>query len=141
MAVTIDIGDEKDVHPHNKQDVGARLARIALARTYERKVPHSGPVFASMKVEGSKARLKFTEAEGLTAKDGPLKHFAIAAADGKFVWADAVIEGDSVVASSPQMAEPAAVRYAWSDNPAGCNLYNAAGLPAAPFRTDQEKAP
>ncbi|HEX8294970.1 MAG TPA: sialate O-acetylesterase [Chthoniobacteraceae bacterium] len=141
MAVTIDIGDEKDVHPHNKQDVGARLARIALARTYERKVPHSGPVFASMKVEGSKARLKFTEAEGLTAKDGPLKHFAIAGADGKFVWADAVIEGDSVVASSPQVAEPAAVRYAWSDNPAGCNLYNAAGLPAAPFRTDQEKTP
>jgi sialate O-acetylesterase len=137
MAVTIDIGDAKNIHPKNKQDVGARLARIALAKTYGKAVVDSGPAYESMKIEGAAVRLIFKkQVGGLVAKDGPLKQFAIAGADRKFVWADAKIDGDTVVVSSPQVSEPAAVRYAWADNPEGCNLYNAEGLPAAPFRTD-----
>lgn len=138
MAVTIDIGDAKDVHPHNKQDVGNRLSRIALAKIYGRKIEYSGPVYESMKIEGNIIRLKFSHAGGgLVAKDGALKYFAIAGTDKKFVWADAKIEGDTVIVSSPAVTAPVAVRYAWADNPEGCNLYNAAGLPAAPFRTDK----
>jgi sialate O-acetylesterase len=138
MAVTIDIGDEKDVHPHNKQDVGDRLARIAMAKTYGRKLEYAGPTYEAMKVEGGAVRLKFSHAaSGLVAKGGPLKYFAIAGADKKFVWADAKIEGETVVVRSPSVNAPVAVRYAWADNPAGCNLYNVAGLPAGPFRTDK----
>jgi sialate O-acetylesterase len=90
-----------------------------------------------MKVEGERVRLSFDHAEGgLVARDGErLKGFAVAGKDGRFVWADAVIEGDEVVVSSPEVKRPAAVRYAWADNPAA-NLYNRAGLPASPFRTD-----
>ncbi|MEP6900714.1 MAG: sialate O-acetylesterase [Actinomycetota bacterium] len=138
MAVTIDIGDAKDVHPHNKQDLGNRLAKIALAKIYGRKIEYSGPVYESMKIEGNAIRLKFSHADGgLIAKTGALKYFAIAGADRKFVWADAKIEGDTVIVSSSSVSTPIAVRYAWADNPEGCNLYNAAGLPAVPFRTDK----
>jgi sialate O-acetylesterase len=138
MAVTIDIGEEKDVHPRNKQDVGKRLARVALAKTYGKEVEYSGPVYDSMQVEGDTIRLKFMHNDGLVAKSGePLKQFSIAGADGKFVWADAKIEDGTVVVSSPQVSAPATVRYAWGDNPEGANLYNAAGLPAVPFRTDK----
>lgn len=138
MAVTIDIGDETDVHPHNKQDVGDRLARIALTKTYGRKLEYSGPAYESMKVDGGAVRLKFSHVGGgLVAKGGPLKHFAIAGPDKKFVLAEAKIEGESVVVSSPSVSAPVAVRYAWADNPVGCNLYNVAGLPAVPFRTDK----
>jgi sialate O-acetylesterase len=92
-------------------------------------------MFETMKLEGHSIRVNFSHVGGgLAARGGPLKQFAIAGADGKFVWADAVIDGGSVVASSPQVADPVAVRYAWADNPDGCNLYNAEGLPAAPFR-------
>jgi sialate O-acetylesterase len=137
MAVTIDIGDEKNVHPKNKQDVGDRLMRIALAKTYGRPIEYSGPQFESVAIEGSGARLKFSHpGGGLVAKDGPLQTFEIAGADGKFVSAGAKIEGDTVVVSSPSVPAPVAVRYAWSSYPIGCNLYSAAGLPAAPFRTD-----
>jgi sialate O-acetylesterase len=137
MAVTIDIGDPDNVHPKNKQDVGARLARIALAKTYGRPVEYSGPVYASRQVEGQAIRASFTHlGGGLVARGGPLQTFVIAGADGKFVPADARIDGDTVVVASPQVTAPAAVRYAWENYPAGCNLYNAAGLPAAPFRTD-----
>ena len=136
MAVTIDIGDEKNVHPKNKQDVGHRLARIALAQTYGKKVEFSGPMLDSAKVEGGTVRVKFTHAAGLTAKGGTLKQFAIAGADKAFVWADAKIEGDSVIVSSATVPAPAYVRYAWADFPEDCNLYNGDGLPAAPFRTD-----
>jgi sialate O-acetylesterase len=136
QAVTIDIGEEKDIHPKNKQDVGSRLALIALARTYGHPVEYSGPQFASLAIEGDRARARFTHADGLTAGEGgPLKGFAIAGADRRFVWADATIEQDTVVLSSPEVAEPVAVRYAWADNP-DCSLRNAAGLPACPFRTD-----
>ena len=138
MAVTIDIGDAKDVHPHNKQDVGNRLAKIALAKIYGRKIEYSGPAYESMKIEGNTIRLKFTHtAAGLIAKDGVLKQFAMAGADKKFVWAYAKIDGNTVIVSNPNISSPTAVRYAWADNPEGCNLYNSAGLPALPFRTDK----
>ena len=139
MAVTIDIGDAGNVHPKNKQDVGDRLTRIALAKTYGRKMEYSGPMYESMKVEGNTVRIKFTHiGGGLVAKGGPLKQFAIAGADGKLVWADAKIDKKTVVVSSPQVTGPVAVRYAWADNPEGCNLYNTDGLPAVPFRTDKQ---
>jgi sialate O-acetylesterase len=138
MAVTIDIGDPKDVHPHNKAPLGERLTRMAMANVYGRKLEYSGPVYESMKVSGNAIRVKFSHlGGGLVAKDGPLKWFAIAGADGKFVSAEAKIEGDTVVVSSPEVSTPVAVRYAWDNYPEGCNLYNAAGLPAAPFRTDR----
>ena len=138
MAVTIDIGDPKDVHPHNKAPLGERLTRMAMANVYGRKLEYSGPVYESMKIAGNAIRLKFTHlGGGLVARDGPLKWFAIAGADGKFVSAEAKIEGDTVVVTSAEVSAPAAVRYAWDNYPEGCNLYNAAGLPAAPFRTDR----
>ena len=138
MAVTIDIGDPKDVHPHNKAPLGERLTRMALANVYGRKLEYSGPVYDSMKVSGNAIRVKFSHlGGGLVAKDGPLKWFTIAGADGKFVPAEARIEGHTVVVTSPTVSAPAAVRYAWDNYPEGCNLYNAAGLPAAPFRTDR----
>jgi len=125
VAVTIDIGDAANIHPKNKQDLGDRLTRIALAKVYGRQIEYSGPMFEAMKVEGRSIRVTFSHVGGgLMAKGGPLRQFAIAGADGQFVWADAVIAGGSVVVSSPQVAAPVAVRYAWADNPAGCNLYN-----------------
>ncbi|MCW1884936.1 GDSL-type esterase/lipase family protein [Luteolibacter flavescens] len=139
MAVTLDIGDEKDVHPRNKQDVGLRLARLAMYDAYGRKdVIHSGPVFRMSEIEDGRVVLHFDHiADGLVAKDGALRHFAIAGDDRKFVWADAEIEdGDKVIVSSPEVPRPAYVRYAWADNPSSANLRNSAGLPAAPFRTD-----
>ncbi len=136
MAVIIDIGEAADIHPRNKQDVGRRLGLWALARTYGRRVIYSGPLYKSMKVEGNKIVLSFDHlGGGLVAKDGGLKGFAVAGADRKFVWADARIEGRTVVVSSDKVAEPAAVRYGWANNPV-CNLYNTEGLPASPFRTD-----
>jgi sialate O-acetylesterase len=141
MAVTIDIGDEKNVHPKNKQDVGGRLARIALANVYGRKLEYSGPVYESMKAEGNAIRLRFSHAGGgLVAKGGPLQTFEITGADGKFVPAEAKIDGDSVMVSSAAVTDAVAVRYAWSSFPEGCNFYNAAGLPAPPFRTDAPKS-
>ncbi|HWW74231.1 MAG TPA: sialate O-acetylesterase, partial [Pyrinomonadaceae bacterium] len=137
LAVTIDIGEAKDIHPKDKQDVGERLALAALANVYGRKIEYSGPLYKSMKVEGDRVRLAFEHAEGgLVAKGGgPLKGFAVAGDDGRFVWANAVIEGKEIVVSSPEVKRPAAVRYGWADNPE-VNLYNGAGLPASPFRTD-----
>jgi sialate O-acetylesterase len=137
MAVIIDIGEADNIHPKNKQDVGKRLALWALARTYDKKVVYSGPLYKSMDTKDNKIVLHFDYVGGgLVAKDGgPLKGFAIAGQDQRFVWADARIEGDTVVVSSDKVAEPIAVRYAWADNPV-CSLYNKAGLPASPFRTD-----
>jgi sialate O-acetylesterase len=143
MAVAIDIGDAADIHPKNKQEVGKRLAAWGLNAFYGRKdVVPSGPLYAGMAVEGNRIRIRFEHvAGGLVVRGGgPLTGFAIAgpAPDGlprRFVWADAVVDGETVVVSSPAVPDPTAVRYAWANNPA-CNLYNAAGLPAAPFRTD-----
>ena len=136
LALAIDIGDAGDIHPKNKQEVGRRLALAALAQTYGKKIEASGPWYRSLKVDGNKIRLKFDHVDGgLVAKGGKLAGFAIAGEDHKFVWADAVIDDKTVVVSSPEVAKPVAVRYAWDSNPV-CNLYNQAGLPAVPFRTD-----
>jgi len=137
MAVIDDIGEANNIHPKNKQDVGKRLALWALANTYDRDVVYSGPLYKSMEKRGNQIALSFNHvAGGLVAKGGEaLKGFAIAGADRKFVWAGAKIEGDRIVVSSEQVADPVAVRYAWADNPV-CNFYNKAGLPASPFRTD-----
>jgi len=136
LAVTIDVGDPDNVHPKDKEPVARRLALIALAKTYGRKIEYSGPVYSSMKVEGKSIRIHFTHADGLTAKGGPLAWFQIAGPDRRFVDADAAIDAGTVVVKSPQVPDPVAVRYAWDNYPQGANLYNAAGLPAAPFRTD-----
>lgn len=137
MAVIIDIGDADDIHPKNKQDVGKRLALWAEASTYGKKLEYCGPLYKSMEVEGNKVILHFDHFGGglVAGGDGPLKGFAIAGADHKFVWADAKIDGDTVIVSSDKIAKPVAVRYAWADNPV-CNLFNKVGLPASPFRTD-----
>ena len=137
MAVTIDIGDAADIHPKNKQDVGKRLALIAEANTYHLPVVFSGPLYKNYTIEGNKIRIKFKYAEnGLKTNDGKaLTGFAIAGPDHKFQWATAVIDGNDVVVSSPDIKFPVAVRYGWANNP-DCNLYNAANLPASPFRTD-----
>ncbi len=138
LAVIIDIGDTNDIHPKNKRDVGKRLGLWALASVYGKDIPFSGPLYESHEVKGSAISVKFKYVEGgLEAKGGePLKGFAIAGQDGKWVWADAKIEGDRVVVSSAKIEKPVAVRYAWADNPV-CTLYNKAGLPAVPFRTDK----
>jgi sialate O-acetylesterase len=151
MAVITDIGNARDIHPKNKQDVGARLARWALHQTYDRQdIVPSGPLYKSMAIEGDKIRLGFDHVGGglmvgerkkgleptRPADGAALKHFAIAGADKAWHWADAKIEGDTVVVSSPEVPEPVAVRYAFATNPEGANLYNKEGLPASPFRTD-----
>lgn len=137
MAVIIDIGHPTDIHPRNKQDVGKRLALWAESQVYGKELSeYSSPLYDSMKVEDNKARLSFKHVgSGLEAKGDKLTGFAIAGEDRNFVWADAKIDGNTVVVWSDQVAKPAAVRYAWADYPT-CNLYNKEGLPASPFRTD-----
>ncbi|MHB9029022.1 MAG: sialate O-acetylesterase [Candidatus Latescibacterota bacterium] len=137
MATAVDIGEAGNVHPLNKQEVGRRLALGALKTAYGKDLVDSGPRYASLRIEGGKARLRFTNTgSGLIPKDGkPLRGFAVAGADRKFVWANAEIQGGEVVVWSDATPAPAAVRYAWADNPE-CTLYNREGLPALPFRTD-----
>ncbi len=138
MIVTTDITDDvHNHHPHDKKSVGERLALWALAKTYGRKdVVYSGPMFKKMEVHGNQADLTFDYADGLMSKDGkPLSYFTIAGKDGKFFPATAKIEGDHVVVSSPEVAMPTTVRFAW-DELATPNLANKEGLPAVPFRTD-----
>lgn len=137
LAVTIDIGEADDIHPRNKQDVGLRLALSARANTYNENISFSGPLYKSYKIENNKIRISFDHTTGglKTRNNEKLTGFVIAGADHKFYWANAVIEGNEIVVSSPDVAFPLAVRYAWADNPI-CNLYNGAGLPASPFRTD-----
>ena len=135
MAVIIDIGESNDIHPKDKQDVGKRLALLARATVYGEKVEYSGPMFHGLSVEGSKLRVWFDHTGGgLSARGGgDLTGFMVAGADGKFVPAEAKIDGKTVLVSSASVSEPAAVRYAWEDDPA-CNLINQEGLPASPFR-------
>jgi sialate O-acetylesterase len=137
MAVTMDIGMERDIHPKNKSDVGKRLALWALAKNYGQKdVAYSGPSYKSMRVEGQTIRLYFDSVYGgLLARDGHLSDFIIAGEDKIFVPAKAVIDGDTIVVSSDQVQKPVAVRYAWS-NWANGSLFNKAQLPASSFRTD-----
>jgi sialate O-acetylesterase len=137
-AVIIDIGEARNIHPKDKQDVGKRLARWALAKDYGMNIVYSGPRFKAMDVKGGKALITFDySAGGLMSWDkAPVKGFAIAGKDKKWVWADAKVTGkDTVEVYSPDVKEPVAVRYGWADNPE-VNLYNSALLPASPFRTD-----
>jgi sialate O-acetylesterase len=138
MAVIIDIGDAANIHPSNKQEVGRRLALAALGTVYGQDIVYSGPIYDSMQVAGPNVRLKFKHVgSGLaTQDDAAPRGFAVAGEDGRFVWASARIEGDEVVVWSDGVPRPAAVRYAWADNP-DCNLCNKEGLPASPFRTDR----
>ena len=136
MAVTTDIGNIKDIHPRNKQDVGKRLALWAFSKVYGQTLVYSGPLYKSMQVEGDKIRLSFDYAVGgLVARGGPLTFFTIAGEDKQFVPAQAVIDGETIVVSSEQVPAPVAVRFAWINN-AEPNLFNKADLPASPFRTD-----
>ena len=134
MACTIDLGGK--IHYPGKQDVAKRLAHVAEAQVYHLPVPAVGPSYASMELENTSIRLRFAAPASLITRDGsPLQGFAIAGPDHKFVWAQAKIDGDTVVVSSPTVAQPMAVRYDWLNDPHG-NLYSSEGLPTAPFRTD-----
>jgi len=162
LAVTVDIGDSANVHPKNKEPLCDRLSRIALANVYGKKMEFSGPVYSGMKVEGDAIRISFAHADRLTthypeglyehvsappnpastaeipaANDGQLKWFQIAGPDGKYADAQAMIDGNTVVVRSPDVPAPVSVRYAWDSYPYGSNLYNSAGLPAVPFRTNK----
>ncbi len=136
MAVTIDIGDAKNIHPKNKQDVGKRLFLVASNLVYHKPVVYSGPVYEAMMVKNQNVELSFKNSgKGLSSNGEKLTAFEIAGADKKFYWADAEIVGDKIVLSSKEVSKPLAVRYAWSTNPAA-SLFNKEGLPASPFRTD-----
>ena len=138
MAVAADLGDADDIHPRNKQEVGRRLALVALQNVHGRALVHTGPAYRAMERRGDTLRVLFDHAQGgLVARGGSLRGFAVAGADRVFAWADVRIEGEAVFVFSPDVPDPVAVRYGWADNPAG-NLYNREGLPAAPFRTDVE---
>jgi sialate O-acetylesterase len=138
IAIAIDVGMENNIHPTNKQAVGYRLAQQALAKTYKKNVVPGGPIYTSVKKDGNKMVISFDDiGSGLVEQGGtPLKTFAIAGADQQFVEAQAVIVDDSVIVSAGEIIDPVAVRYAWADNPVGCNLFNKEGFPASPFRTD-----
>lgn len=150
MALAIDVGDAKDIHPRNKEDVGNRLALWALKNDYgQKELVCSGPLYKGITIEDNKVRISFDsvgrglmvgkkQGHGPATEDleGKLRRFAIAGEDKHWVWGDAVIDGATVVVSSPVVLRPVAVRYAYSMNPDGCNLYNQDGLPASPFRTD-----
>jgi sialate O-acetylesterase len=136
IAVITDVGEEKDIHPRNKQDVGLRLALSALAKDYGRNIEYSGPVLKSATRVGNTMRLTFTHAAGgLVLQGNAERVFAIAGADKKFVWASPKIDGDTITVSAPGVEKPEAVRFGWSNNPRA-SLYNGAKLPASPFRTD-----
>jgi len=139
QAVIIDIGEADDIHPRNKQDVGLRLALVALNKDYGQSgLVYEGPTYKSMQKQGNKVVLSFDNiGNGLVTKSkyGYVNGFAIAGSDRKFVWAKAYIDGDKVIVYNDNISDPVAVRYGWGNNP-DVNLYNAEGLPAVPFRTD-----
>jgi len=139
MAVTSDVGEAKDIHPRNKQDVGLRLALAALSNTYKKNVVGSGPMYQSMKTEGNQVIISFSNiGTGLMTKDkyGYLRGFEMAGADQKYYYAKAYIKGDKVVVYADEVAAPIAVRFGWYDEISENNLFNKEGLPAVPFRTD-----
>lgn len=140
MGINIDIGEENDIHPKNKQEVGRRLSLWALGEVYGRKVAAtSGPLPAGHEIRGGEVVLRFSHTDGgLVAKGGALQGFAVAGDNQQWKPAQARVEGNTVIVSSPDVPKPAAVRYAWENFPT-CNLYNGAGLPATPFRTDTWK--
>jgi sialate O-acetylesterase len=136
MAVTIDVGNPADIHPRDKKTVGTRLALAARVLAYGETLPHSGPLFRQTTAAGAALRVHFDHAEGLTARGGSVAGFEVAGTDGRFVPAEARIEGETVVVSAAGVAAPRAVRYGWADNPV-VSLYDAAGLPASPFRSGE----
>lgn len=137
LAVTYDVGEWNDIHPLNKKDVAHRLFLGARRIAYGERITSSGPLYKNMEINGNKVIITFTETgKGLTSNGEPLRHFAIAGEDKKFVWADAVISNNKVIVSSKEVDKPIAVRYAWSNNPEDANLRNKEGLLASPFRTD-----
>lgn len=138
LATSYHTGEWNDIHPLNKKDMAATLLLGARKLVYGENIEAMGPVYREMKVDGNRIILYFDEAKGglRTSDGGKLKHFAIAGEDGNFVWADAVIKGSTVIVSSPEVANPVAVRYAWANNPEDANLCNKAGILASPFRTD-----
>ncbi len=136
LAVAIDVGDARDVHPKDKREVGERLALVALAKHYGRSIPYSGPCLASLQKLPGALKLSFTHTDGgLVVKGDKLEEFSVCGEDRKWHWADAKIEGETVVVSSSEVPNPIAARYAWQANPKA-TLFNDAGLPAIPFRTD-----
>ena len=138
MVVTTDIGNVQDIHPKNKQEVGRRLGLAARAIAHGEELVHSGPLFKSVAFKDGKAIVSFDHVGGgLMAKGDALTHFQVAGADGKFVDAEASIEGDRIVVHSDMVPKPQAVRFGFSDV-AEPNLFNKEGLPASPFRTDGE---
>lgn len=137
LAVAIDVGEADDIHPKDKKSVGLRLARWALARVYGHAVTPSGPLLRACTPAGRRLLLTFDHAAGLSTRDGgSVRHLAIAGGDRIFHWAESRIMGEQLEVWHPDIPSPAAVRYAWADNPEGCNLINADSLPAAPFDTD-----
>ncbi len=136
MVVTVDVGDATDIHPAQKEPVGARLALAARALAYDEELTYSGPVYESATIDGDTVTIHFTDlADGLVAPGGTLRGFTLAGDDGIFHPASAIIVEDTVLVSSPAVPTPTAVRYAWA-NVADGNLFNTAGLPASPFRSD-----
>lgn len=136
LAVTVDTGEAANIHPKDKQTVGDRLALVALANEYGERISSVGPTFVSAEKMSGALKLKFKNSDGgLVVKGDRLGEFSIAGADHLWHWADAKIDGDAVIVSSPEVAEPVAARYAWQANPLA-TLFNGAGLPAVPFRTD-----
>ena len=136
LAVTVDTGDPDNIHPKDKKVVGERLALCALAGEFEKKISHAGPTFTSMEHFPGTLKLHFRHTDGgLVVKGDKLEEFAVAGKDRQWHWAEARVEGDSVVVSSPMVSDPQAARYAWQADPVA-TLYNGAGLPAVPFRTD-----
>jgi sialate O-acetylesterase len=136
MSVNADLGEETDLHPKNKQEIGRRLALCALAKVYGQDLPFSGPLYEKHEIIGGEIHVRFQHAQGgLVSKDNALRGFAVAGGDRKWVKANATVQGDRVVVSSPEIHEPEAVRYGWTNYPDG-NLTNTSGLPASPFRTD-----
>lgn len=135
MAVAVDIGDAKDIHPKNKQEVGRRLALIALNKTYKNRNEFSGPIYKEHSIRGNKVYISFAHNRGLYAKNGKLLGFTVAGKNKKFYQADASINKNKIIVSCDSVRNPVSVRYSWADNPSG-NLYNKADLPASPFRTD-----
>lgn len=142
MAVAIDLGEAADIHPRNKEDVGKRLAGLALEMVYDQEPEARSPQFKEMQIEAGKAVISLQNiGEGMANRNkyGYIRGFAIAGADKQFHWAMAELRGNKLLVWSSQVKEPVAVRYAWSDNPGPLDLYNSAGLPLAPFRTDDWK--
>lgn len=140
MAVIIDVGEHNDLHPQDKKSVGERMAKCAMKLAFGEELVYSGPMYRSMEREGHAIRIHFDHTgSGLVAGgDGTLKGFVICGPDGKYLPAQAVISGDSVIVSNEQIQEPVHVRYAWADNPFDANLYNREGLPASPFTTETD---